>query len=210
MQINGRAAGAYRRVRYTPGHEIIGPLTVIAAIALVPSSFAQRNPMGITARSMLLVTPDVKKEIRVTKEQDKKLQEAIKQMTQDMQAGKVAMDFTNPLAPMDSKLPEIFDEQQLKRLEELFLQVNLGLALTDAKVATALALSDEQKASTKEMYSQATRTIAETMQTGGMTSRYKNAQKKRDEYAEKMLTILKPEQKEKFEMMKGKAFKFKG
>ena len=182
----------------------------IAALFLVVAASAQKSPFGLQGRTMLVISPDTKKELKITKEQDKRVQEAMKAMQQSLQsAGSISFDLFNPLAALDSKLPEILDDEQEKRLEELFIQANGGFALADAKVADALSLTDEQKSSVKAIKSESMSELMRGMQAARSTSSVKELEKKQGEYSEKMLALLQPEQKQKLETMKGKPFKFK-
>lgn len=171
--------------------------------------FAQGNILGINGRFMVATMPEAKKELKVTKEQDKKLQEAVKEMGAAAQGGALppGYDMMNPMGVLDPKIEEILDETQKKRLEEMFLWVNEGYALLDKKVAAALELTDEQKSAVKDIDSERRKSVMEGMSAG--PSGYKGLKKKVEECCAKMLTVLTPEQTKKFEEMKGRPFKFR-
>jgi hypothetical protein len=158
---------------------------------------------------MLAMDPGTRKEIKLTRDQDKKIQDALKQMQADMQAGKIAIDFMEPMASMDAVLDPILDESQRARLEELYIQANGGFALTDARTAPQLGLSDEQKDALKQIKAEANKDLMASMRSMNSNSAIKAAQKKRDQFADRMLATLTPDQKAKFEALKGKPFKFK-
>src|SRR5687767_7882361 len=124
--------------------------SILFILLLVASalSMAQRMPFGGTSRLMITMMPDVKKELKITKDQDKKVQERIKKITEDMQKGIVPPGFSFTEGP-DISFDDILDETQRARLEELFIQSNGGFALADAKVATKIGLTEEQSAKVK-------------------------------------------------------------
>jgi Spy/CpxP family protein refolding chaperone len=113
----------------------------------------------------------------------------------------------NPTTVLDPKLEEILDEAQKKRLGEMFLWVNGGFALIDKGIAATLDLTDEQKASVKEIDSERRKAVMEGMTSG--PSGLKGLKKKMEECGAKMLAVLTPDQAKKLEELKGKEFKFR-
>ena len=186
---------------------IIAPALLLLAAAICP---AQRSMIGATSRLMLTMSPDVKKELKVTKDQDKKIQEAMKVMQAELQSGSRQIDLSDPMGSMDLDLTPILDPAQRTRLEELYLQANSGYALADPKVAAALALTDEQKEKAATAKSEATTELMKLMGEMRSNSAVKALKKRQLELGDKMLEILTAEQKTKLETLKGKPFKFKG
>ena len=184
-------------------------LLVLLVLATAAFATAQRSPTGTTNRLMLTMMPDVKKELKISKDQDKKIQEAVKTMQEQAEAGQIRIDFTDPMASMDVDFTTILDDAQKARLEELFVQYNGGFALADPKVVTALGLSEDVVAQVKSIKGAASRELLQVMSQARSTSAVKAADKKREEFSLQMLALLTDEQKAKFETMKGKAFKFK-
>jgi hypothetical protein len=105
-----------------------------------------------------------------------------------------------------AKLNEILDEPQQKRIQEIYVQVNGTNLLTDDAIATALAITDEQKESLQtaiEDQGQAMRDSFGDMQglsPEELTAKMDELNKARDEA---LLAVLTDEQKTKFEGMKG-------
>ncbi|MEX2244337.1 MAG: hypothetical protein WD716_10895 [Fimbriimonadaceae bacterium] len=180
---------------------------LILAAAVCP---AQRSMTGATSRLMLVMSPDVKKEIKVTKAQDKQIQEAMKVLQQEMQAGTRPIDLSDPMGSMDVDLTPILDDAQRARLEELYLQANTGYALSDPKVAAALELTDDQKQKVKTSKTEAAKQLLTLLSEARSASAMKAAKKKQEELGVAMLDVLTAEQRAKFEALKGKEFKFKG
>jgi Spy/CpxP family protein refolding chaperone len=187
-------------------------ICTISLLLLASLCAAQRMPVGMTGRFMLVMMPDAKKELKITKEQDKQIQQVMKEANDAARSGQMpaGFDFMNPMGHLDPKLASILTPEQAARLEELFVQANGGFSLLDSKVSTALGLSDEVNGQIKELNSEAAAEQMRTLQ-GGMRSKADadKLKKVRADYGAKMLALLSPEQAKKFETMKGKPFKFK-
>jgi hypothetical protein len=179
-------------------------IVFLAAVCL-----AQRSPTGTTSRTMLAMMPDVKKELKVTKGQDKQIIAAMKEMEQRAQNGQLSLDLSDPMASFDVDMGPILDDAQEQRLEGLYAQYNGGFALADAKFVSALAINEETLAKVKAIKSTAARELPQMLMNARSASAAKEADKKREEFSIQMLALLSDEQKAKFEAMKGKPFKFK-
>ncbi len=184
----------------------IAPALLLLVAAACP---AQRSMTGATSRLMISMMPDAKKELKVTKDQDKKIQEAVKTAQKEIEAGTRQIDLSDPMGSMDIDFEPIFTEPQRSRLEELFIQANSGYALTDPKVAAALALTDEQREKAATAKSDATLELIKLMGEMRTASAMKAMKKRHIELGDKMLEILTADQKTKLETLKGKPFKFK-
>ncbi len=158
---------------------------------------------------MLVMSPEFKKELKVTKEQDKKIQEALKNMQQEVASGSVSIDFSDPMGSMDLDFDPILTETQAARLNEIFIQANGGFALNDPKVAASLDLAAEQQENVKTINSEAVLELMTMMGEVRSKSDVKALKIKHEEFSDKMLAILTAEQRWKLESLKGKAFKFK-
>ena len=158
---------------------------------------------------MIAMMPEAKKELKLTKDQEKKMNQAVNEMGDSANGGALpaGFDMMNPMASLDPKLDDILDETQKKRMEEMFLWVNGGYALLDAKVATALELTDEQKAAAKALESERKKEMMSLLAAGA--SGYKSIKKNAEECGVKLLALLTPDQAKKFEELKGKQFKFR-
>ncbi|HVL39351.1 MAG TPA: hypothetical protein VM328_08185 [Fimbriimonadaceae bacterium] len=184
---------------------------IFAVILMVPllATASQRSPLGTTSRFLLVMSPDVKKEIKLTKEQNKKIEEAMKKMEQDAREGRMALDLSDPMAGISIDLEPILDDAQKTRLDELFVQVNGGVALTDAKVGAKLELREEQKASLKELKAELLQMTMEALPKIRSTAGVKELEKAQNAIKSKMIDLLDADQKAKFEALKGKPFKFR-
>lgn len=184
-------------------------LAFFAAMMLCAFASAQFGMVGAHSRTTIVMTPEVKKELKITKDQDKKVMDALKGMQDEMQTGKVSFDFANPLASIDAKLDEILDETQKARLEEIYVQVNTGFALTDKKVAAWLGLTEEQNAQVQARNQSASTELMQKAMEMRSNNAVKELKKRKEEIALEFLAILDVTQKEKFEKGKGKIIKIK-
>lgn len=183
---------------------------LLIGLALAASGFSQGALVGAYGRTILTSMPDVQKELKLSRDQNKKIQDAIKQIEEKIRAGEVNFDFANPLSGVDEQLPTILDETQQKRLEELYLQANAGFALADKMVAAWLELSDEQRKTVQTRQQSASRELmGKAMNPGSGPPDMKAIQSRKKELAEGMLDVLSEVQRKKFQEGKGKAFKFK-
>lgn len=186
-------------------------LFVFFALAILAVSASAQIPGGNTSRMMLAIAPDSSKELKITKDQNRKIQDALKEMQKGMQGGGVpsGFDMMNPMAGMDAKIDEILTDIQKVRMEELFVQKNGGMSLTDAKVAAALVLTEEQTVQIKALSDDARTAVMEMAMKVRSNSDMKKMKEKQKEFGDKMLQLCTTEQLAKFETMKGKPFKFK-
>lgn len=183
----------------------------LALLTLSVASFAQRvtSPMGLTGKIMLVSMKEVKKEIHFTGEQDKKLQAAMK----DMQNNPAAMgmpDMHYMTRGMDAKLVEILDVAQNKRLEELFLQFNGPLALSEKEVVEQLALSDDVMAKAKDIIKQHDKDAMSVLM-GSQKAKSFDSKKMEEldkQANEQLLALLTPMQLDSWKSMQGEPFKF--
>ena len=122
---------------------------------------------------------------------------------------------------LKDKLGDVLDENQLKRLKEIALQLRLkiraGTLLAEKKISDQLSLSDKQKEDLLQIHDQIQTEIAEArdklIQSGAQAGKLSeekveqfrgNFQKMREKAYEKAMNILTPEQKEKLSKLTGK------
>jgi hypothetical protein len=185
---------------------------VLFSVFLLPVLLlAQATGYTSSTRFMMLMQPDVRKEIKLSKDQDKAIQEFLKnaQSNPSSMAGVMNMNMVNPAGALPEPVSSKFEASQLQRLEELFLQFNSGLALMDPAVAKALELTEEQSAKVNEIGYEAGAEVQKLMMNMRSQSAANKLKETRKAYAEKLLEILTAGQKAKFVEMSGKPFKFK-
>lgn len=110
------------------------------------------------------------------------------------------------------ELGKILLESQMKRLNEISIQVRGAEALSDAEVATALAITDEQKKQLEEVQNEVREGMREQMAAlrdagdedpEAMRTKMTELRKQNEE---KVLAVLSETQREQFAAMKGEAF----
>ena len=186
-------------------------LIALLAISIAGYATSQRNPMGMTARLMLIVDPSVKKEVKLTKEQDRAIQEVMKSAGETMKTGfPEGFDMSNPMAFLDPKLAELLSVDQMLRLDGIFMQANLGFALSDARIAGLVKLTEAQSQQVAEGAKAAQDEMVKVMTNRPSTSALKGLAKKRIEAGENILKILDEAQTKIFNDALGKPFKFRG
>lgn len=186
---------------------------VLSSLFLLPALLlAQATSYTSSTRFMMLMQPDVRKEIKLTKEQDQAIQDFLKnaQSNSGSMAGMMNLNMVNPAGALPESLASKFEEGQRQRLEELFLQYNSGLALMDPEVAKSLELTEEQSAGVQEIGSEAGKEVQQLMMNMRSQSAANKLKETRRAYAEKLLGLLTTEQRAKLVEMSGKPFKFKG
>lgn len=168
---------------------------------------AQMMPIGLNGKIMLLAFNEVKKEIHLSKDQDKQIQKIGEDMQKDSSQLKIP-DMHYMTRPMDDKLVGILDQAQNTRINELFWQFNGLFALTENDLCDALALSDDVRASCKILIKAYDKEVTDEL----MSRKGKMDKKKNAELREKTLAglaaLLTPEQSEKWIALQGKPFKF--
>ncbi len=109
----------------------------------------------------------------------------------------------------EEKINKVLLDHQKKRLKEITLQVRGVAALSDAEVATALALTTDQKDQIKKVIEDGDRARNDLRQNAGDGDREalrEKGQTIRQETEQKALAVLTADQKTKLENMKGKKF----
>ena len=115
----------------------------ILFLLAVASCPAQMMPMGLTAKAMLVQIPEIKKELKVTKDQSKEIQKLMTDLQADpsLLGGRPNMHYT--MKGFDLQIVKVLDEGQNARLFEIFLQENGFLCLTEPEVSEKLGLKPE-------------------------------------------------------------------
>lgn len=146
--------------------------------------------------------PDVRREIGLTLEQGRELDEVIKHLNQ----------VAAPDPQTRSEITKLLKSDQVKRLEQIRLQVLNGFALEDPEIVKTLGLNDSQRKRLDEAIKNnaaAERTMLDVMKRARFATaeaRRRFVEKYRDAASERLLNTLTDEQKTQFQTMKGKPF----
>ncbi len=187
-------------------------LIALLAISIAGYATSQRNPMGLTARIMLISDPSVKKEVKISKDQDKAIQNLLTTGAEEMKTKLPdGFDMMNPLAHLEPKLLTILSPEQMLRLDGIYMQANNGFSLSDARIAALLKLTEAQAEQVAAGTKAAQEAMMESMTSGKVSnSTMKNMAKKRIEDGQNLLKILDEAQTKIFNDALGKPFKFRG
>lgn len=180
------------------------------AALLTGLGFGQLGGFAISSKTTLMMTPEVKKELKITKDQDKKIKEVMSSLQKPgSEFSMGSFDMSNPMGFLDEKMVPILDETQLKRLTELYLQANTGFVIMEEPYAKALGLTDqlveellsERKSAADEIMMQ----MSQVRNNGDK----KKLDEKRKASAQALLGKLNKDQLALYQTMLGKPFKFK-
>lgn len=204
-------------------------LGVVAALTIAANLHAQ-GPGGPGGRGgmmmggqggsllMLLQNEQVQKEIELMADQKEKVT-ALNKETQDARAAARAemanlsqeerqAKMKEAAEKTEKKVEGILNPKQLERMEQIQLQVQGGVALSNPKVVKALALTDDQQAKIKTINDDARKAMADMRSGGGRPSAEDRdkMQKSIKETEKKLMDVLTADQKDKLETMKGPKF----
>ena len=186
----------------------------VAALALAifaDAAQAQRRGFGGFRGGSLIFFEQVRKELKVTDDQESKLQEIQKKRDsarrelRDVPREERQAKFNEFVKKFTAQTNEVLDSDQKKRLQEITIQVRGSSALSSADVAKALGLSDEQKKKLTSINADSRAKSRELFQ-GDREGRRDKFAALRKETGEQRLAVLSADQKEKFEKMKGEKF----
>jgi hypothetical protein len=175
--------------------------------------WAQRGA-GFISQVDLATLEQVQAELKMTDEQKSKISELSSQLREDRRAlfqgggdpGANREKITKLTSEATQKCREGLDENQRKRLLEVFIQVNPGSALADPDVLKALAVTEEQAqklSKVREEFGQAVRDAFQQTRDLPQEERRERNAKMRAEWTEKLLAELTDQQREQFKQMAG-------
>ncbi len=173
--------------------------------------------MGANLGAMLLMREDVQKELNLSQTQKVKLE----QMRQEFEQARQELRNLPPEQRRErmQELRQKYDptsvltDAQRKRLRELELQWQGPFALADPEVARQVGLTQEQQTKIRGIVQETFQSMRERVQPGqpGQPGAFQQEFQKAREQAEKrILEVLTPAQREKWEQMLGKPFEFQG
>jgi hypothetical protein len=166
--------------------------------------------------AMLVGQESVKKELKVTDEQAKKLEEFAAQMREkrqglrDMEPEERRAKMAELNKESEKALGEILNADQNKRLKQISYQVGGVGTFNNPDVVTALKITDDQKAEFQKIGQETFAQIRELMQGAGGPPDEDTMKKMRalqTEASEKAVKLLTEEQSKKWKEMIGEQFK---
>lgn len=191
--------------------KILISLFFLAAVALCGAQFSM-----LQTRAILASMPEVQKELKLTKEQRKAIQEAQQAMYHGMQGGGMPnMDGGMPNMDMggmdmDKPIVSALSDDQNKRLTELWYQYYGPALLNRKEVGDLLTLTDAQKKSIADLVSKDNDEKMDFMRKMGRNRHAQDDLAKLNKAEdEAILALLTPDQAQKWKSMLGEPFKFK-
>jgi Spy/CpxP family protein refolding chaperone len=201
---------------------MVALVLVVGMLATAQAQPPDRGPgrpsggfrVGIT---QLLQNEAIQKELKLGEEQINQLKDIRDEMRKS--EGRPTPE---KLAEIEKQVKDILEPEQLKRLEEIRLQLNLRMqgvrALSEGDLAEKLGVTDEQKEQLNKISEESRAKIGEAFPRpeGGdrpqltdeqRAARMTKMQELRKEAYEQAIKVLTPEQKEKLDGMTGKEFK---
>ena len=193
---------------------LVATLGTITLLCWVTPAQAQVMRMHMP-RFVLLMDPAVKKEIKLTDEQDKKVQQELGDLIQEGPNGskQLMIGPGQDLDDVDQRIEKLLNAEQIKRLYELHLQRIGYRGLTLPRVAKELKISGDQEAKIESILEEYQRKLMEKMQEqqqeGGVIRVTPEMTAELDrEMAKELEKTLTAEQKKKWEAMQGAKFTF--
>jgi hypothetical protein len=111
----------------------------------------------------------------------------------------------------ETKLKQVLDETQQKRLQEVWIQIGGPAVLDDPQIVAALKITDQQKQQLEEIAQtsrEKRRTLFQDAQDATREQRRAQMDQLREQTNEQRLAVLTDQQREQFEQMKGQPFEF--
>ena len=185
----------------------------------------QFGGFGMGGGAMLLMNPDVQKELKLSEEQITKSKEVaqsvrekfkddfakLKDTPQDQRREKFQELSKSISAATEKGLKDVLNADQQKRLKQLEIQSRGAAAFNEADVQTALKLTDEQKEKIKTINEDIGKEMRETFK--GAKDNPQEAFAKigtlRKDGLEKVVATLNADQKKAWKELTGESFEFK-
>jgi DNA-binding MarR family transcriptional regulator len=186
------------------------------------SAEAQRRAMGglrpgNVSPARLLMVDEVQDELKLTDEQRSTAKEIIEKLTAGRQKlfaeikkgdGKRASGVAKLEREAQSAIDELLNDQQMKRLDEIMLQVNGASQLARKEVRERLKVTEEQEKKLAEVRRRNAKARRDALANFEGDRMAKSVELQREADA-KFLEVLTPEQRKQLEAMQGKKLEIK-
>lgn len=186
-------------------------LVAATALARAQSELPINQPLFVT-----VLLPDVKKALKVTPEQDKKIADILSGIIQEQEGGRIAIMLTGStdIGELEKSVLGVLDDKQKSRTQELWLQLAGYLGLEREEHRKAVGLTDDQAKQFDAVADEFRETMrAFFMEVHGDGEEVKIDTKKMKSIREasnaKIAKFLTEEQTAKWKSMLGEKFEFK-
>ena len=182
--------------------KVLFGLICLLATALSGAQFGGMGMDMMYGPMATLQRPEIRKELKVSKEQAKQLDEIVKNLSKASDSGNLQF---NSLSKVDADMVAVLDEAQQQRYFELSIQIRGAIAITDPLVVEKLGMSVDQAASAKKIRKATQDKVLDAARKGSRDSKLmENASKA----LEKELTaLLTDDQRKAFTALGGVIFK---
>jgi hypothetical protein len=180
-------------------------------------AWAQGGGRGFFGRgnaAFLLAQESVQKELKLSEEQVQKVQDLAAKMRESFKEafaleGDERTKKLQELAKENEKsVADILNAEQAKRLKQIVYQQQGASAFSDAEVAKALALTDDQREEVKKINDDTAAQTRELFSGGGLDEEgRKKLQELRTAASDKIMKLLTDEQRTKWKDLQGEPFK---
>jgi len=180
---------------------------LVIFLSLVAAAIAQFG-MGqmLSSPFMCMSRPDIRKELKLTKDQNKQVDAIVKDVMASARNQSDPMGGMRKMTEADKQILDLLDDNQKKRLGEIRIQMRGPAAILDEDVSKPLGLSEDQIKQAHDLQSAYMNELLGMMQHPS-PSMSKTADKKRDENDAKLMAVLTDAQREQFKAMQGAPFK---
>ena len=178
-------------------------IAATASVAQAQFSFGSPGP-----KSEVIMLPEVQKELKVSKDQQKQIQAAMTMMPPGTGNPTMA-DPSSMMANMDAQTLAPLSPDQVARLNELWIQYEGPRVVQDKAVSDKLQLTDDQKSKIGTIWDGYQQMAMDRMQHMHMGSTLNGVKKALKEAGDATLALLTPDQAKTFTDMQGKPFKFR-
>ncbi len=189
-------------------------LILMTCLGLAAMASAQEPPpakqLVLGKQIFYALAKDIREELKITEAQMKKIVDAFQGSLQvDGEQIMVMMDPSLDMDDCEKQAVKVLEEDQRKRLQEIWIQEIGAIAMVDDEIAKKLKLEDTQKKSVNKFLDEAAKELMDLFTSGEMHDQVKKSKAIREKASGKALEVLTEEQKKILESMKGKAFKRK-
>ena len=150
----------------------------------------------------LLQRQDLRKELRLTKDQSKQMDEIGKNLTKASETGGLQL---SGMQKVDDDMLAVLENGQKQRFSELRIQIRGATSLSDPAVAKALELTDDQRVAVKRIRQTAQNQLLDAIRKGSRDSTLMEKISKLEE--KELLLVLSGDQQKAFMKMAGVIYK---
>jgi hypothetical protein len=192
-------------------------LTLGLAVGLMTAAYAQGQGRGGSGPGGLLTNPGVKKELKLTDDQVKKVEDALAKVQdkhkddfarfREMSREERQKTMRAFAEDYNKAVAGVLDANQMKRFKQIQWQLAGFGALEDPEVQKTLKLSDDQQKKLTVIFEESGKKMQELFRGGNVEGGREKFDKIRKETEEKANGVLTDEQKKQWKEMQGEPFK---